>query len=111
MSHKKRKKKLNKKLIEQRLRELETEAKENKGEKTIKPQNQVIAKKQEVSVETPTKTLDPSDQLIIKDLKKLALVAAVIILIFAGLIIVNLKTNYILIASDKILNILHVGQL
>lgn len=111
MSHKKKKKKLNKKLIEQRLRELEIEAKENKPKQTIESQTQAISKKQKESTETPVKKLNQSDLLIIKDLKKIALVAAIIVIIFAALFVINSKTNYILIASDKILSILHVGQL
>lgn len=111
MSHKKKKKRLDKKLIEQRLRELETEAKENKPKQVIESQTQTAPKKQKASTKTPPEKLPESDLLIIKDLKKLALVAAIVVIIFAALFVINLKTSYILTASDKILSILHVGQL
>ncbi len=111
MSHKKKKKRLDKKLIEQRLRELETEAKENKPNQIAETKTQAVSKKHKIPEATPVKELNSSDLLIIKDLKKLILVAAIVILIFAALFAINLKTNYILIASDKILSILHVGQL
>ena len=111
MSHKKKKKKFDKKLIEQRLRELETEARENKPSQITESKTQALPQKQKKSAETPAKKLNSSDLLIIKDLKKLSLVAVIIIIIFDALFVINAKTNYILIASDKILGILHVGQL
>ncbi|MCX6811879.1 MAG: hypothetical protein NT039_04270 [Candidatus Berkelbacteria bacterium] len=118
----KKKKKLDKKLIKERLRELEAEAKVVKGSpprqkemkvKTYQTASPEIENDQEkVTIkEAPKKKFNESDELILRDVKKVAILCTVIIVIFVALYFVNLKTNYLLKASDKIFNILHVGQL
>lgn len=106
----KKKKKLDKKLIQERLRELETETRITRTEKkepSLTQKQKESPKEEQVEIKR-----DETDNfLIIKDLKKVALLTGVIILIFITLYFINLKTNLILQASDKIFNILHVGQL
>jgi hypothetical protein len=117
----KKKKKLDKKLIEERLRELEAEARESKG--PLVPKKEAVetpkdfratGKKPQIKTavqEPQRKKLSDSDEIIVRDVKKVVILTTVIIVIFIALYFVNLKTNYILKASDKIFNILHVGQL
>lgn len=118
----KKKKKLDKKLIEERLRELEAEAKEGKSSyplqkeiktKTTKTPNLVKKEDQsKASIEEPQeKKMSDSDEMAIRDMKKVAILTLIIIVIFVALYFVNLKTNYILKTSDEIFNVLHIGQL
>jgi len=118
----KKKKRLDKKLIEERLRELEAEAKESKSSyplqkeiKTETTETPDLAKEEDqskTSIKEPQgKKMSDSDQMTIRDMKKVAILTLIIIVIFVALYIVNLKTNYILKTSDKIFNILHIGQL
>jgi len=99
---KKKKKRLNKKLIEERLRELETETKESK---VIKP-----AEKTKETPRTEEKKPNQKDQLILKDVKRVGIVALIMLAIFVALFFLNLKTDCLLKASNEILNLLHVGQ-
>jgi hypothetical protein len=117
----KKKKRLDKKLIEERLRELEAEAIENKGPLATKREvvktprdigtTEKISQIKTVAQESQQKKLSDSDKIIIRDVKKVVILSIAIIVIFIALYFVNLKTNYILEASDMIFNILHIGQL
>lgn len=117
----KKKKKLDKKLIEERLRELEAEAKEGKNPLPVKrevaetPKDSHLTEEEsqnKAEIKEPEeKSLSDSDKMAIRDMKKVAILTLIIIVIFVALYIVNLKTNYILKTSDKIFNILHIGQL
>jgi hypothetical protein len=106
----KKKKKLDKKLIQERLRELEAGTKES-TEKKETPSRQTQEKVSNHSPETTQTKINESDLLIIKDMKKVAVLAVIILLIFMILFFVNLKTDYIIHASDKIMAIFHIGQL
>jgi hypothetical protein len=109
----KKKKKLDKKLIAERLRELEAEAQEGKDPLPVKSVKKEAAKtlhKKTMVSEPREKKLNDADEIIVKDVKKVAILTTVIIVIFVALYLVNLKTNYILKASDKIFNVLHIGQ-
>lgn len=107
----KKKKKLNKRLIEERLRELETEtrfratkpaqAQETTPEKKIKTNRE---KKREPEAEK-----NGADQIIKNDVKKVALTLMAVIIIFTALYLVDQKTNLILNLSAKIFALLHVG--
>ncbi len=111
MSNKK-KTKLNKKLIEQRLRELEAETRQPKNIDNQKVEARVdeTIKKDKNKALTENK-LDESEILILKDVKKIGVVALIMLVIFIALFFVKIKTDYILQASNKIINVLHIGQL
>jgi len=107
----KKKTKLNKKLIEQRLRELEAETRQPKNIGTQKTKtNIIIASKKDKTNAPAENKLTQSDVLILRDVKKIGLVAIVMFVIFIALFFVKIKTDYILQAGNKIINILHIGQ-
>ena len=99
---KKNKKKLDKKLIAERLRMLETETKESKVKKTTEKTKDIPESKE--------KKLDQKDKLILKDVKRVGIVALIMLAVFAALFLLKSKTNYLVKASDEILNLLHIGQ-
>lgn len=117
----KKKKKLDKKLIEERLRELEAEAKEGKSPISSKREENETPKgnrfteqksQKKARIQEPQeKKMSDADAMTIRDMKKVAILTLIIIVIFVALYFVNLKTSYLLKASDKIFNILHIGQL
>lgn len=107
----KKKRKLDKKLIAERLRELETEARVAKPNKTVAPLAATPQKEEKIEEKTTDEQPNEGDRFIVRDMKKVAILTVAIIAVFVVLYFVNLKTNLILKTSDKIFNLLHVGQL
>ena len=101
---KKKKKKINKKIIQERLKSLQSIA--GKGqEKTQKvEERKVKTKKEDVEVKK-------EDDYILSDMKKVFYVSLLVLLIFVVLILLNLKTNYLNEGSIWIFKALSVGQL
>ena len=106
----KKKKKLDKQLIAQRLRELEHETQNSKPKNQITPQKTASTAKDETNHSGKNDQEDnQADQAIGRDLKKVLILVATISAIFIALYFVNLKTDLMLNLSDKILKLLHVG--
>jgi tRNA A37 methylthiotransferase MiaB len=107
---KKNKRRLERKLIQERLRALEAEAAtpaKKALQKFVGKDSRAVAQKtqEKVSVEA-----DDGDKIIRTDLKKVLILSSIIIIILVALTIINFKTNYLSLASDKIFQVLHVGQ-
>lgn len=116
---KKKKKKLKKKFIKQRLQALEQQGfKESPKEKPTPAADFVKKEKKEVRTESRPEVDEPMAQkeeiteekdYIKKDLKKVGFITLALLVIFVVLIIVNLKTNFLSQTANKIFFALNIG--
>jgi len=100
----KKKKKINKKLIQERLRNLQS------GDKKRQEEAQKTEQK-EVEKKNKTKEIKREDDYIFSDMKKIFYVSLAILVIFIVLIILNFQTDYLNEGGIWLFRILSVGQL
>jgi uncharacterized membrane protein YkgB len=106
---KKKKKKLKKRFIKQRLQALEQQGLKTASKVKPVPVTDFVKKeKKEIKSEPKEETKKEKDY-IKKDIRKVSIIIGVFIVIFVILIIVNSRTNLLSQTADKIFSVLNIG--